>query len=337
MNYRQTLLVTLTLLSNLIVMGALQAAETIPGIYIERQVDRSQALVPGLKAQYKLCADQRQLYKQLLDQGGAGWEAVKQSLPDGYNVRAVTRPAPDWLRKKVGLQNEKEYFFGQKYALYQYRKRYEISETEQCALIEHEDLVIDIDDGSMRYLVTLKDKQAVNATPGVSHIPLALQYETHKVNRMPSPSMIQQKNDEALDQISHDEKIARLLSLLFADTHSNRVPGVSLSYDRNLTDNLEDAMGYEEHNASPVVIPRANDEHVVAGQACDIIAAKHLRSRIWYWDKMHYYPGKIGRPIILKTEVTNQNEQVVGLEEAIKFMVFSEADDSIFELDSSLR
>jgi hypothetical protein len=332
-----SLLIALVIFTNLIYISDVNASEATPGIYIERINDRSHALVPGLQSQYKICADSRQLYKRLFEQGGAGWEAVKKSLPDGYNVRAITAPEPDWAKEGVGKQTEKEYFFGEKYALYQYRNRYEISEAERCALIRHEDLVIDIDDGNQRTLATLKDKKETKATPGVSKIPLALQYKTHKVKRMPSPLTIRQKNDEALDVISHEEKIAKLLSLLFADTQSNRTPGVALSYDTKVTENLKDAMGYEESNASPVTIPRANDEHTIAGQPCDIISAKNMRSRLWYWDKMHYYPGLIERPILLKKEVTNQSKKVVGTEEAVKFRVLSEIDHSVFELDPSLK
>lgn len=99
--------------------GAIMADEAaVPGIYIERINDRSAALLPGLKSQYKLCADSRQLYKQLFVQGGVGWEAVKESLPKGSDIRAATMPEPDWEREGVGKQLEREYFFGDHYALY---------------------------------------------------------------------------------------------------------------------------------------------------------------------------------------------------------------------------
>ena len=323
--------------ANFIEVDQLKADEKTPGIYIERLKDRSPVLVPGLKAQYKLCSDNRQIYRQLFEQGGAGWDAVKESLPHGYDVRAAAAPEPEWKKEKAGTHIEKEYFFGDEYARYEYRNRYEISEAERCALIRHEDLIMDIDNGTTRYLVTLKNKKLVNATPGVGHIPLGLQYETHKVSRMPSQLTIREKNDAALQDISKEERIARLMSLLFADTKSNRVPGVGLSYDTTLTEKIKDAAGYEESNVSPVVIPRSNDEHFIAGQPCDIISAKNLRSRLWYWDRMHYYPGALDRPILLKTEVKDRNGKVVGTEEAIRFRVVPEIDHALFELDTSLR
>lgn len=128
---------------------------------------------------------------------------------------------------------------------------------------------------------------------------------------MPSPREIRERNDEALEAISREERVARLLSKLFADTESSRVPGVGYAYDPQLTEKIEQAAGYEESNVSPVTIPRANDEHIVAGQPCDIISAKTMRTRLWYWDAMHHYPGKLERPIILKSEVTDQRERVL--------------------------
>ena len=134
----------LTLFILVVDVNVSSASQQTPGIYIERVNDRSNAIVPGLKAQYKICADSRELYKRLNDQGGAGWDAVKGSLPNSYDIRAATEPEPDWVRQNVGKQTEKEYFFGEKYALYQYRNRYEISEKERCKLIIHKDLVIDM-------------------------------------------------------------------------------------------------------------------------------------------------------------------------------------------------
>lgn len=337
MKYQLAFSIVLILFSTFIEVRQLRANEETPGIYIESVVDRSRALVPGLKAQYRICADQRQLYKRLSEQGGVGWNAAKQSLPKGYNVKALTIREPDWEKQKVGKQLEKEYFYGDKYALYQHTKRYKISDVERCALIEREDLKIHLDNGTERYLVTLKGKRKVQALPGVSQTPLAQEYERKKVSRMPSAKKIRQKNDEALDEISKDEKIARLLSLLYADTTSKRSPGVGVSFDPKVADNLKEAMGYEESNVSPVVVPRANDEHFVAGQPCDIISVKNMRSRLWYWDTMHYYPATVERPILLKTELTKKNKDVVGSKEATKFSVLKDIDNSVFELDPSLR
>ncbi len=312
------------------------ASEETPGIYIERLNDRSQAVVPGLKSLYKSCADSRSLYKQIFEQGGAGWNAAKESLPVGYNVKAVTLPEPDWDREGVGKQIEKEYFFGDKYALYQYRNRYEISEIDRCALITHEDLTIDIDNGAERFLVTLKDRKLVNATPGAGDMPLGSLYHSHKVKRMPSPKVIREKNDEALESIGKEERIAKLFSKLFANTKANAVPGVGLSYDPELSNKIKKASGYEESNVTPVVIPRANDEHQVAEQPCDIISAKKFRTRLWYWDAMHHYPGRLERPIILKTEVANPKGDILQNNEAIRFRVLPDVEAAVFELDPSL-
>jgi len=314
----------------------LAASDETPAVYIERINDRTHALLPGLKSQYELCAKNRRLYKSILDQGGAGWDAVKQTLPVGYNVKSVTLPEPDWNKEGIGKEEEKEYFSGTRYALYQYRKRYEISEIGRCSLIKHDDLVIDIDNGTNRILVTMKDRKDVSATPGVTAIPLALQYESHKVQIMPSPKMIRDKNDVDIEPIAKEEKITKLFSKLFANTKANRVPGATWSYDTDLTQKIKKAAGYEESNVSPVVIPKANDEHIVAGEPCDIISVKNHRTRLWYWDTMHHYPGKLERPIILKTEVANPKGEILQNNEALIFRVLPEIDNSVFELDPSL-
>ena len=310
------------------------AGEVTPGIYIERINDRSRALVPGLKSQYKICADSRQLYRRLYQQGGVGWNAVKQTLPAGYNVSEATAPEPDWEKEGVGRQLEKEYFFGNQHALYQYRMRYEISETDQCALIQHQDLVIDIDDGRQRHLATLKGLKQVQSTPGTGQPPLSLQYESHKVEHMPSPLAIRDKNDQALESINRDERIARLLSLLFSNTEARRVPGVNLSYDPDLVARIKRGLGYEQSNAVSGDMPKANDEHMVAGQACDIISATNLGGRTWYWQRMHHYPGKLERPIILKSEIVNRKGNLVSRKEAISFLVSPEIQASVFVLDA---
>jgi len=336
MKYQSTLSLLLLLMANALCVVGLAASDETPAVYMERINDRSLALLPGLKSLYESCAKNRQLYKGILEQGGAGWDAVKKTLPVGYNVKSVTLPEPDWAKEGIGKEEEKEYFSGDRYALYQYRKRYEISEIDRCALIKHDDLVIDIDNGINRILVTMKDRKFVSATPGVMAIPLAQQYESHKVQTMPSPKMIRDKNDVDIESIAKEEKIAKLFSKLFANTKSNRVPGAALSYDTDLSQKIEKAAGYEESNVSPVVIPKANDEHIVAGEPCDIISVKNHRTRLWYWDTMHHYPGKLERPIILKTEVANPKGEILQNNEALIFRVLPEIDDSVFELDPSL-
>jgi hypothetical protein len=46
---------------------------------------------------------------------------------------------------------------------------------------------------------------------------------------------------------------------------------------------------------------------------------------------MHYYPGPIERPIILKEEHKNRKDKVVALKEAKEFQVVQDIDDSLFE------
>ncbi len=99
--YQFAMAAGLALSASLLFSQMAGASEETPGIYIERLNDRSKAVVPGLKSLYKSCADSRSIYKRIFEQGGAGWNAAKESLPVGYNVKAVTLPEPDWDRESA--------------------------------------------------------------------------------------------------------------------------------------------------------------------------------------------------------------------------------------------
>jgi hypothetical protein len=312
------------------------AEQELPGIYLSRVVDRAPVIVPGLKSQYKVCADQRSLYKRLFDQGGVGWAAMKDTLPAGYNIKAATAPEPDWEGQKVGQQFEREYMQGDKYALYRVAFNYEISDVKSCKLSKREDLEIELDNGRERYLITLKDKINASAVPGVSDLPLKKQYKSHRVKKLRGAAMSRKEHQQALDEIGKDERLAHLLSLLIADKKSSRLTGVNVSFNSEIADEIKKAMGYEEDNYSKTAMPKSNDEHLVAGQPCDIINAENMSTRLWYWDEMHYYPGLIERPIILKEEHKNRKDKVVALNEAKEFRLVSHIDDSVFEPQAGL-
>ena len=140
------------IIANFMVTASVCANQETPGIFIEREFDRSNAMVPGLQSQYRVCADQRELYRKIYLQGGVGWQAIKQTLPEGYNIKEATLPEPNWKQERVGINVEREYFFGDKYAHYQTQNRYEISDKDQCALIKHQDLKIELDDGSTMHI-----------------------------------------------------------------------------------------------------------------------------------------------------------------------------------------
>ena len=321
------------IIANFMVTASVCANQETPGVFIEREFDRSNAMVPGLQSQYRVCSDQRELYRKIYLQGGVGWQAIKQTLPEGYNIKEATLPEPNWRQERVGINVEREYFFGNKYAHYQTQYRYEISDKDQCALIKHQDLKIELDDGSDRHLITLRDKVNIQETPDAGGVPLAKQYRSNKVDRHKSTVSARVDNNKALDKIGKEEKVARLLSLLYADTQGSSAPASELSIDKDLTKNVHDAIGYKEDKATQVTVPRANDEHYIAGQPCDIIEAKDLKARLWYWSKMHYYPGVMERPILLKTEVRGANGKSMGTKEAKVFRIMPSIDDKVFTPD----
>lgn len=333
----------LVLLAGLSISLQLSAAEgdlndmETPGIYIERSVDQSRAQIPGLQGLYQTCVDLHSVYQKLYEQGGIAWELTRSDLPKGYDVRAAPAPEPDWQKEAVGMHREEEYFLGDKYAKYAYNTAYEISQKDRCALIKHENLSIELDNGTERFLVSLEERRDPSALPGTGKTPLSMQYERHKVERMPSPTLSRRQNDAVLEEIGKDERIARLLSLLYADTESSRVPGVNVSFDPNAADNLKKLVGYSEDNVGRGELPLANDEHYVLGHGCDIIAAENFHGRLWYWAPMHYYPSIMERPILLKSEVTSSSKQLLMVEEATSFRVLPKIDNAVFSLEPGLQ
>jgi len=308
-----------------------------PAIYIERTIDSSRSLVPAMRGLYQTCVEKRLVYKRSYEKGDISWALLSSDIPEGYNVQADPLPEPDWKKAGVGMEREEEYFQGDQYAKYTYKTSYEFSEIDRCAMRKSESLSIELDTGRERFLVSLEGKLNPSALPGTRKIPLSMQYKRHHVERLISPVLLRRKNDAALAEIGKDERIARLLSLLYADTKTNRVPGVNVSFDPKTVDNFKELVGYREDNLGKSELPQANDEHYVLGHGCDIISAENFHGRLWYWAKMHHYPSIMERPVLLKSEVTSTSRQLLAVEEATAFKVLPRIDDAVFELESGLQ
>ena len=309
----------------------------IPGIYIERNIDSSSAMIPALQGLYFACAETRLAYKRAYEQGGVAWAILSEDVPKGYNVPLDPMPEPDWQKEKVGVDREEEYFWGDKYAKYTYKTSFDFSEVDRCVMVRHESLSIELDTGIERFLVSLDEKLAPSALPGSGKMPLSMQYKHHDVERLTSPVLLRRENDAKLAEIGKDERIARLLSLLYADTETNRLPGVNVSFDPKAADKFKELVGYTEDNVSAGALPRANDEHYVLGHGCDIIGAENFHGRLWYWAAMHHYPTIMERPILLKSEVTSSNGKRLSVAEALSFKLLPRIDDDVFELEAGLR
>lgn len=158
----------------------------LPGIYIERSVDNSQLLIPGLQEQYNLCIATKQSRQEAMQKYPYIWESMKETIEPGYDVQAAAQPEPDWEKLAVGRFREEEFFYRNKYAFYSYQAKYAISEDGLCKLLITDVEKQDLDNGEYRYLVMLEDRVSSNnlAAGGSSKVK---QFRRHRIERMPSP------------------------------------------------------------------------------------------------------------------------------------------------------
>lgn len=137
----------------------------LPAIYIERIKDQSENLVPVLKISYETCVLQKEITQKAYSKKGIEWAAMKDSLSQEYlsNIVKSPHPEPDWKAEKVGINTEKEYFYGDKYALKRSIKKHKIYEKDGlCRLVVDKDYKKQlIDDGTYRYKVYLGKKTSV--------------------------------------------------------------------------------------------------------------------------------------------------------------------------------
>ncbi len=307
-----------------------------PGIFIERIVDESQAIIPLLKVHYGVCTNQKTMAQQARQMGGEYWNGAKASLPPGYAVSGQPYPEPDWKKEGVGIHRELEYFHGEKYALYKYRTDYRFSEDGRCSLVKQEILSIEMDNARDRYKITLKDRIPSSAAPGAGSTPLSHRYRYKKIHRTKSPILGRKQNDALLEEFRGNRELARLFAKLLSDTEANRAPGAPGTTAHLTPEKIQDAFQLSEQKYTRAESPRANYENIVSGQACDIVESKTLRGRVWYWQPMHIYPNVMERPIILKSEATPFGKQLGATSEAIRFIVNEGFSDSVFEPDAEM-
>ena len=70
-----------------------------------------------------------------------------------------------------------------------------------------------------------------------------------------------------------------------------------------------------------------------AGEACDVFTMGKGGDKLGsscYWSKMHYYPGVVSRPIILRTVFKSSQDQEI-IDKAVVFRKLKHIDAKIFE------
>lgn len=303
----------------------------LPGVYIERSVNNSQMLLPGLQAQYMLCLELKRSRQEAMQKYPYIWESMKETLEPGYDVAAAAQPEPDWEKLAVGKFRDEEYFFGNKYAHYSYQAKYAISEDGRCELQVTEIEKQNLDNGEFRYLVHLEDKKT-SSSIGTGTPSKATAFREHRVQRMTSPLLGRQQNDQEMAElVANYPQLLEILNKQL-DDGSNRVPGVKSGITQGSVDKVKQGFGVKDlDQGSPnVQIPRSGDEHIVLGFVCDIAEANPLsKGRVWYWQKMHNYPTLMQRPIILKSERTMG--KLVSVKTATRFERRTTIADAVFE------
>jgi len=301
-------------------------ANQLRAINIEFVEDQSQTIIPGLKAQYRLCIQKKESILKTKREHPEIWPAMKSSLRPEYKINAGADPEPDWVALAVGKNVSREYFYGDNYARYSENSRYKISKDGLCRLIIDKREKREIDNGQHRYLINMHGYiQNRGSLGGASGQP---PYQKIKVNRTVSPVISYRENDRELNNlVNNHPQVMQYINRLF-DSGANRVSG-SGGLSKATVDKLRDAFGIKEDRGdSNIQTPRANDEHFVLGNACDIVTSKNLNTRLWYWQRMHHYPTVMRRPIILKSEVKMGNR--IATKVATRFLVQDSIDPRIF-------
>ena len=283
-------------------------ANQLRAITIEFIEDQSQTIIPGLKAQYRLCIQKNESILK-----------TKREHPEIW-------PEPDWVGLAVGRYVSREYFYGDNYARYSEKSRYRISKDGLCRLLIEKREKREIDNGQHRYLINMRGY--IQSTGSMGSSSAQPPYRKIKVNRTVSPVVSYRENDPELNNLVNEHpQVMRYINRLF-DSGANRVSG-SGGLSKETIDKLRDAFAIEEDRGDPnIQIPRANDEHFVLGKACDIVSSKNLNTRLWYWQRMHHYPTVMRRPIILKREVKVGNR--ISTKVATRFLIQDSIDPKIF-------
>lgn len=306
----------------------------LPAILVERVTDSSSTLVPALKTQYGFCVMKKQSARKAFLEKGYVWDAMKASLKPEYiaHIEAKPHPEPQWEKTDVGKTRVEEYFFKDMYKRIRYGKQWRISKNDGLCRLESYDEFEkqEIDDGTVRYKVTLRHKTRVTAQPGTK-VPKHQEFRYRKIVQSRSPVLARQEADAQLKEL--DSRQLRALKALMDKGLSvprAHAPGVSEHFTQEDAKQIGKAFGLKEQPGSRGrVIPSGKDENYVLDQLCDIVESTSTGGRIWYWKKMHYYPSVMKRPIVLKSE--QKIGQKLVTEEAVRFEVRERFDENLFK------
>lgn len=313
--------------------------EDFLAIAIEFRSDESEAQIALLKLAYDTCKARQKVTFSAYKQGGATWQHTRQSLPSKYLVDALSGE-PDWAKEKVGIFSSREYFDGDKYARYTYRKKYSISEDGRCSLIQEPNAHIELDDTITRYNIKYKGKRNLASTPG-NDAAEWLTYKEHRVSSNQSPVALRKQHAAKLKELSRNPAFQKMAkTMLGGSTGTACPPGKCDNTNMNLDgiSELKKLAITNEQRHSDSTLYRTHDGSkplVIASQPVDMVESAGLGGTVWYWHHAREYPGVMGRSIVLRTET----KALLGgkaVTEAVSFRKSDRLPDSIFQPERGL-
>jgi hypothetical protein len=150
-------------------VAAAAAAAPDFGLHVVREANNA-AAVDAAKRQRELCISEKRNYQQTRKTQPQAWNMMEAPLrkqrPD-YDLDRPLAAEPDW--KAIGVNRTEEYFYGDAYAEYKTRARFEISTDGGCAVVAKPERRIDIDDGKFRYVINAdKNTGSKRVSPAVN-------------------------------------------------------------------------------------------------------------------------------------------------------------------------
>lgn len=307
--------------------GTWAAEPRPPAIAITFQHDRSASLIPLLKEQYQRCVNTKRAYQGIKAEGIA-WEAASRDLPPGYDVDGALSPEPDWERSGIGVSREEEYFDGARYAHYVFLPRYSFSNDGRCRLQRGGSAKIELDDGERTYYIELSNPASENIGTWHAGPELYGLFGKRTVRHAVSQAQLQRQVQQELMGLRGNENVARMIGAMMSGATRRMMQGPANGRTSSDADRMREALNLHVDPAARTALPDSSDQHVVAGQPCDVVSSGAMGGRTWYWHRMHYYPGPLKRPIILKTETRFGNS--VSVKKAVSFTLSDHLDNRFF-------
>ncbi len=314
-------------------------SENFPALAIEFRSDQSEAQIALLKIAYDTCKANQKVTLSAYKQGGATWEHRRRSLPPKYLVDALSEE-PGWEEEKVGVFSSREYFDGDKYAKYTYRKNYSISEEGRCSLVQEPTAHIELDDTETRYNVKYKGKRNLAVTPGNEAVEW-LTYKEHRVSSNQSPVPLRKQHVAKLKELSRNPAFRKMAkTMLGGSTGAACLPGKCdhANMDLQGISELKKLAITNEQRYSDSTLVRSHEGSkplIIANQPVDMVESAGLGGTVWYWHHAREYPGIMGRSIVLRTET----KALLGghvVTEAVSFKKSAQLPDSIFQPEQGL-